>query len=97
VKKSEAKFKKELLKMGFDIWSQPTFGWCASKTTNKLLPFDFFIPEYKIIIELDGPQHFRQISNWRTHEKQREIDLYKMDCANKNGWVYWFLQRRRLE
>jgi hypothetical protein len=20
-----------------------------------------------------------------------------MDCANKNGWVYWFLQRRRLE
>ena len=33
-------------------------GWCKNK---KHLPFDFVIEERKIIIELDGKQHFEQI------------------------------------
>lgn len=38
-----------------------------------------------IIIELDGPQHFKQISNWRTPEEQLKIDIYKMECALENN------------
>jgi very-short-patch-repair endonuclease len=50
------------------------------------LPFDFCIPELKIIIELDGPQHFIQVSNWSMPEEQFENDVYKQRCANDNGY-----------
>ena len=57
--------------------------WCKKL---KHLPFDFVIPEYKIIIELDGPQHFQQVSNWSSPKEQFENDKYKETCANDNGY-----------
>jgi very-short-patch-repair endonuclease len=57
--------------------------WC--KKIN-YLPFDFVIEYLKIIIELDGKQHFEQIGNWPSPEKTQENDLYKMKCANENGF-----------
>ena len=57
--------------------------WCKN---IKCLPYDLCIPEDKIIIELDGAQHFRQISNWQTPEKQFETDKYKETCANNNNY-----------
>jgi very-short-patch-repair endonuclease len=42
--------------------------------------------EHKIIIELDGSQHFKQVSNWQSPENCLETDKYKMNCANKNGF-----------
>ena len=55
--------------------------WCKNK---KHLPFDFAIEERKIIIELDGKQHFEQIGNWQSPEETKKNDLYKMKCANEN-------------
>jgi very-short-patch-repair endonuclease len=57
--------------------------WCK-KTTY--LPFDFCIPEHNIIIELDGAQHFIQVSNWKSPEETYENDLFKETCANENGY-----------
>jgi very-short-patch-repair endonuclease len=57
--------------------------WCKNK---RCLPFDFCIPELNIIIELDGSQHFQQTSNWSPPEEQHEIDIYKEQCANENGY-----------
>ena len=57
--------------------------WCKNK---QCLPFDFAIEELKIIIELDGPQHFKQISNWTSPEIQIEKDKYKIKCANENKY-----------
>jgi very-short-patch-repair endonuclease len=45
------------------------------------LPFDFCIEEHKIIIELDGEQHFKQVLNWSDPETQMKNDVYKMNCA----------------
>ena len=59
---------------------------CKNNTTNRFLPFDFVIKEKKLIIELDGKQHFEQIGNWLSPEKTRVNDLYKMKCANENGF-----------
>ena len=50
------------------------------------LPFDFCIEELKIILELDGRQHFEQVMNWKTPEEQYENDKYKEKCANENGY-----------
>lgn len=60
--------------------------WCKNMITNKYLPFDFCIDEYKIIIELDGAQHFRQVLNWSSPDTQFENDKYKQKCANDNGY-----------
>ena len=57
--------------------------WCKNKSC---LPFDFCIPEHKIIIELDGRQHFKQVSNWKCPEETFENDLFKETCANDNGY-----------
>ena len=57
--------------------------WCKNKSC---LPFDFVLKLLKIIIELDGPQHFIQINNWKSPEETRKGDIYKMECANKNGY-----------
>jgi very-short-patch-repair endonuclease len=33
------------------------------KKTNRLLPYDFVIEDMKLIIEIDGEQHFSQVPN----------------------------------
>ncbi len=57
--------------------------WCKDK---KHLPFDFVIEERKVIIELDGEQHWVQVAKWKTPEHNRARDLYKMKCANEQGY-----------
>jgi len=44
------------------------------------------LEDLNIIIEQDGPQHFNQIGNWASPELTKINDLYKMKCANENGY-----------
>jgi len=62
------------------IISQFIQDWCKNKR------FDFCIPEYKIIIELDGLQHFKQVRNWKSPEEHFENDKFKEKCANENQY-----------
>jgi len=68
--------------------------WCKSIETDCYLRFDFALENEKIIIELDGPQHFEQISNWKSPADQQENDKLKQDSANLCGYsvirVIWF-------
>lgn len=59
------------------------FNWCKKEYT---LPFDFCLEDLKIIIELDGIQHFKQVSNWKSPEETQEYDNYKMNVANEKGY-----------
>ena len=55
--------------------------WCKNKR------FDVAVHELCVIIELDGPQHIdKQIKNWGTPDENRAKDIYKMKCANDNGY-----------
>jgi very-short-patch-repair endonuclease len=87
VNKTEAKLYEQLLPIYPSLLSQFKQDWCM-KLYHRIyhLPYDFCIPELKIIIELDGPQHFRQIMNWKSPEEQQENDKYKEECANQNGY-----------
>lgn len=67
-----------------DLVQQFRVEWCKNKS---YLPFDFVIESKKVIIELDGPQHFIQISNWQPPEEIHMNDMYKMKCANQNGYT----------
>ncbi len=83
VNQTETKFYKNMIKIYPDLQRQLKVEWCKNKT---YLPFDFYLDRYKIIIEVDGPQHFEQTSNWDPPEVQREKDCYKQICANNNGY-----------
>lgn len=50
------------------------------------MPFDFCIKDYKLIIELDGEQHFKQVSNCQSPAETQKNDKYKMKCANDHGY-----------
>jgi very-short-patch-repair endonuclease len=83
VNKTEQKLYDKLLTLYFTLQQQFKVDWCKNKT---YLPFDFVIPENKIIIELDGRQHFEQVRNWDDPKKTQENDKYKMKCANDNNY-----------
>jgi len=82
-RKTEGKLYNRIIEIYPTTVSQFKQDWCKNK---KCLPFDFCIPDKKIIIELDGFQHFRQVLNWRSPEEQFEIDKLKEKCANENGY-----------
>ena len=50
------------------------------------MPFDFGLEEEKILVELDGIQHFEQVSNWGSPEEIREKDVEKMVKAVEAGY-----------
>ena len=83
VNKTEYKLWMRLKEKYLIIQRQFKADWCKQILC---LPYDFVIEEHKKIIELDGPQHFEQVSNWRAPELQHQRDLYKMKCANENGY-----------
>ena len=83
VNKTEKILHKKLKGHYPQLKSQYKVDWCKN---IKHLPFDFVIEDRKIIIELDGKQHFEQISNWKPPEETRKNDLYKMKCANEKGF-----------
>jgi hypothetical protein len=70
----------------YTLCTQVRFDWCRSLTSNRPLPFDFLIEKHKIIIELDGRQHFEQVMNWKSPEDQQDNDKRKMQLANENGY-----------
>ena len=62
---------------------QVLFEWCKNK---RRLPFDFLIEEFNLIIELDGIQHYKQVSCWKSPEENQIIDKFKMEKALKNNY-----------
>ena len=83
INKTEFLFLKKIQDFYPTLKKQYKVEWCKNKNC---LPFDFVIEELKIIIEIDGPQHFIQVANWTSPEIQKEKDTYKINCANENGF-----------
>ena len=82
--KTQAKLH-EIISDYYDLQKKTSFDWCRNKR-GILLPFDICLKWDKIIIELDGGQHFKQVRDWKSPKEQQENDKYKMKRANKNGY-----------
>jgi very-short-patch-repair endonuclease len=67
----------------YDVAIHPKFNWC--KNIN-YLPFDFLIDKYKLLIELDGDQHFFQVMNWKSPEENFKTDIFKINKAIENNY-----------
>jgi len=83
INKTEGKLYDILKQIYPSLIKQFTQEWCKKKNA---LRFDFCIPENKIIIELDGLQHFKQVQNWLSPEEQNKNDKFKEKCANDNNY-----------
>jgi len=83
VNKTETFFYDFIKELYPSVIRQFKVNWC--KNIN-FLPFDFCIPELKIIIEVDGIQHFKQVSNWASPEEAFKKDIYKQKSANENNY-----------
>ena len=86
INKTEQKLYEELLKIYSNLFFQYRIEWCKNEDTKCYLPFDFALEEQKIIIELDGAQHFRQIQKWANPDENQKRDKLKMQKANENGF-----------
>ena len=83
VNKTEQKLYDALILHYPKLTQQFKVDWCMN---IKNLPYDFVLEEDKIIIELDGLQHFEQVSNWQAPEETHFNDVYKMKCAKDKGY-----------
>jgi very-short-patch-repair endonuclease len=85
-KKSESKLYDILSKKYKTVNPQFIIEGCQhKKNTNCMYKYDFFIPELNLIIEMDGMQHFKQVSNWDCPLKTQERDVFKMKKALEKG------------
>lgn len=85
--KTESKFRDFLSSIFDEVKTQFRLESCRSSETGKYFPFDFCLPSTKVIIEIDGRQHFQDIPHWKSSsEHRRNRDIYKMHEANRNGY-----------
>jgi very-short-patch-repair endonuclease len=65
------------------ILREAKFDWCKK---HNYLPFDFCIEILRLIIEIDGRQHFEQVGNWTSCKLTLKRDIFKMKQALLNGY-----------
>jgi hypothetical protein len=64
ISKGERMIKSFLLEHNINFVEQKRFKYCINPSTNRVLPFDFFIPSLNLCIEFDGEQHFSPIERF---------------------------------
>lgn len=90
--RGERFISKWLKENNINFIEQKSFSDCRDKQP---LPFDFFLPDYNMCIEFQGPQHFNAhffITRTKSKEKGNELfetqkrhDQIKKDYCKKNG------------
>ena len=92
VNKTEAKVYDYLKKKynNYNIIHQFKPNWCKNIYTGRNLPFDICIEELKLIIEIDGDQHFTSDSIYYKNDEDekttKKIDLYKIKQTKNNNY-----------
>ena len=83
ISKGESRILKYLQKHNVDYIHQHTFAGCKDQ---KLLPFDFYIPNQNTCIEYDGEQHFREVDYFKYPlEYIKNHDMIKtLYCKNND-------------
>lgn len=85
--KGEKMIRKYLEGISINIVPQKKFEFCVGHPSSKgechQLPYDFYLPDYKILIEVDGRQHFEPVRSLKSFENQRAYDLIKNEFVSE--------------
>lgn len=96
--KGERRIRKALKQLGVKFTEQARFRGCRDK---RPLPFDFYLPQHRVLIEYDGLQHFERSELWGGHhelELTRKRDAIRDRFAAEQGFrliriPYWDFDR----
>ena len=80
-----------LMENKIEFIQQKRFEECKDKRT---LPFDFYLPNYNICIEVDGEQHFREHSKFY---KNKELKSNILDREKKDNLKTNFCKENNIE
>lgn len=86
--KGEHKIRNYLIEQNLKYNLQKKFDDCKNV---RPLPFDFYIPKYKTLIEFNGIQHYEPISHFGGEEQlriQKKNDAIKKKFAKENGFDF---------
>ena len=92
--RGEEKISKILRENQILFNSQQTFDTCRFPNTKALAKFDFYLPDYNILIEYDGKQHFNEKDGWEDFEQLKYRDNFKNQWCKSNNILliripYW--------
>lgn len=79
------KTESQLLSILEEVFHEYTIHDQVIVVSDGKLKIDFLIVELNLYIELDGPQHFIQVSNWDPPEKTQAHDLTKTMRVLEDG------------
>ena len=86
--KGEQKIINILLENNIKFETQKTFKNCYFPDTLANAKFDFFLPDFNILIEYDGIQHYEENFGWNTHESFTQLqkrDNFKTEWCKENN------------
>lgn len=78
--KGKLKIKQFLDENQIEFIEEASFAECKMK---KPMRFDFFLPQFNLLIEFDGQQHFVENSNWTPLYVQQARDAVKNSFVNE--------------
>ena len=78
----EEKIQKILTNLNINFERQKTFDDCRNPKTDYKLYFDFFLPEYNIVIEYQGEQHYFEVPRGYFSEIKLK-ELHERDFLKK--------------
>lgn len=83
--KGELKISQILRENNINFEREKTFESCRFPDTKRLARFDFYLPDFNILIEYDGIQHFKDLNFYRPLEYYQKHDLFKNEWCEKNN------------
>lgn len=79
--------------------TEKTFEGLINPKTGRKLRFDFYLPDYNQVIEVNGIQHYKPIDCWggeEYYERQIYRDKLKIDFLSKNNIKLYILNNKQL-
>ena len=91
ISSGEAIIKAYLDEMQITYFTQRETLKCVNPDTGYVMPYDFELPDYKVIIEVQGEQHRSFIERFHIDQEgfryQQQRDAYKKKYAEENGYT----------
>jgi hypothetical protein len=77
-----------LASLDIEFVEEKRFNGCTNKKRSDMLPFDFYLPQFNLLIEYDGLHHFEPVNGWGGEEKfniTKENDEIKNNFCKLNN------------
>lgn len=86
----EIKIRELLIKNNINFINQKSFSDFTYEDTGGKPRYDFYLPDYNILIEYDGEQHFNPVFSWddeQNFKTRKEHDIIKNNYALNNKYI----------